>query len=178
MMHIIKSNKYYLFQGGIKMNPDEKYMSQVNLDSPDIKFVPPQFINSRFRDDENCNINNNVNLDLFPSETGLPELCYYSSESENFYDRNDNANINTVRDVIPNTFDVLRGLDLDLEETEDLERVHYDNDVNKIYSRIEQRNPGIFATLYSYRIPRPIARVIIKRLISLTLLYCDRKKKY
>ena len=142
------------------MNPDEKYMSQVNLDNSDIKFVPPSFINEKFRDETTNNINNHLNLDLFPSETGLPELCYYSNEPENFSNRNGDTNINTAKDTIPTTFDVLRGLDLDLDETEDLERVHYDNDVNKIYLKIEQRNPGIFATLYSYRIPRPIARVI------------------
>ena len=160
------------------MNPDEKYMSQVNLENTDIKFVPPSFNNNKFRYDVDCNIDNNMNLDLFPSETGLPELCYYSNESENFLDRNGNDNINTVKDTIPTTFDVLRDLDFDLDEREDLERVHYDNDVNKIYSRIEQRNPGIFATLYSYRIPRPIARVIVKRLIRLTLSYCDKKNNH
>ena len=86
--------------------------------------------------------------------------------------------MNIAKDTIPTTFDVLRSLDLDLDETEDLERVHSDNDVNKIYSRIEKRNPGIFATLYSYRIPRPIVRVIVKRLIRLTLSYCDRENNY
>jgi len=159
------------------MNPDEKYMSQVNLENTDIKFVPPSFIYNKFREDVNCNTNS-MNLDLFPSETGLPELCYYSNESENFDNRNAISSIKTAKDTIPTTFDVLRGIDLDLDETEDLERVHYDNDVNRIYSKIEQRNPGIFATLYSYRIPRPIVRVIIKRLISLTLSYCDKKNNH
>ena len=153
------------------MKPDEKYMSQVNLNNEEIKFVPPSFIFDKFRDEVTSNINNNLNLDLFPSETGFPELCYYSNEPENFTNRSDYANINTAKDTIPTTFDVLRSLDLDLDETEDLERAHSDNDVNKIYSRIEKRNPGIFATLYSYRIPRPIARVIVKRLIRLTLSY-------
>jgi len=158
------------------MNPDEKYMSQVNLDNADIKFVPPSFINKKLRDDLTSNVNNNTNLDLFPSETGLPKLCYYSSESVDSTNRN--SNINIANDTMPTTFDALRSLDLDLDETEDLERVNSENDVNKIYSKIEQRHPGIFATLYSYRIPRPIARVIVKRLIRLTLSYCDRGNNY
>lgn len=155
------------------MNPDQKYMSQVNLDNEDIKFVPHSCINKKFRDNLSSN---NLNLDLFPSETGLPKLCYYSEEFENSTNRN--TNINIANDAIPNTFDALRGMDIDLNETEDLERVHYDNDVNKIYSKIERSHPGIFATLYSYRIPRPIARVIVKRLIRLTLSYCEREKNY
>jgi len=160
------------------MNPDEKYMSQVNLDNADIKFVPLSVINKSLRDDVNSNVNNIHNLDLFPSETGLPELCYYSNEPEDFKSRNTNSNMNIAKDTIPTTFDVLRSLDLDLDETEDLERVNSDNDVNKIYSKIEKGNPGIFATLYSYRIPRPIVRVIVKRLIRLTLSYCNRENNY
>ena len=160
------------------MNPDEKYMSQVNLDNSDIKFVPLSVINKSLRDDVYINVNNNHNLDLFPSETGLPELCYYSNESEDSKSRNTNFDMNTAKDTLPTTFDVLRSLDLDLDETEDLERVNSDNDVNKIYSKIEKGNPGIFATLYSYRIPRPIVRVIVKRLIRLTLSYCNRENNY
>ena len=174
------------------MNPAQKYMSQVNLDNTDIKFAPFTFINKNLRDDFTSNVNknlrddftnnvnNNLNLDLFPSETGLPQLCYYSSESYDFANRNvnTNANMNIDSDIIPTTFDALRGFDLDLDETEDLERVHSDNNVNKIYSKIERNHPGIFATLYSYRIPSPIARVIVKRLIRLTLSYCDREKNH
>ena len=155
------------------MNPDKKYMSQVNLNNEDIKFVPPSFSYNNFRDDVTSNVNN-MNLDLFPSETGLPKLCYYSNETENFNDRNSYTNINTVEEIMATTFDGLRGLDLELYETEGLERVHYDDDVNKIYASIEKRNPGIFATLYSYRIPHPIVSVIVKRLIRLTLAHCHR----
>ncbi|MCE5222234.1 MAG: hypothetical protein LLF98_13565 [Clostridium sp.] len=156
------------------MNPDKKYMSQVNLDNADIKFVPLSVINKSFRDD----VNTGHNLDLFPSEAGLPELCYYSNESEDSSSKNINTNINTAKYTIPTTFDILRSLDLDLDETEDLERVHSDNDVNKIYSIMEKRNPGILATLYSYRIPSAIVRVIVKRLIRLTLSYCNKENNY
>lgn len=153
------------------MNPDEKYMSQVSLENDDIKFVPPSFASRNVYDDSSSNNYNDLNLDLFPSDTGLPELCYYSNDT---YDSNNrNSNMNIANNAIPTTFDVLRNLDLDLDEREDLERANSDNDVNKIYSRIERRHPGIFATLYSYRIPRPIVRVIVKRLIRLTLSHCD-----
>ena len=158
------------------MNPDEKYMSQGNLDNTDIEFVPPLFINKEFRNDATNNVNNNFNLDLFSSETGFPELYYCGSDPDDIINRNNS--IDTSDYAIPTTFDVLRSLDLDLDETEDIERVHSDNDVNKIYSKIEKRYPGIFASLYSYRIPRPIVRVIVKRLIRLTLSDCDRENNY
>jgi hypothetical protein len=158
------------------MNPAEKYMSQASLEDNDIKFVPPSFMNRNLNDDISYEPNNNRGLDLFTSETGLPELCYYSNEADDTLNRS--YNINTANNTVPTTFDILRNLDLDLDETEDLERAYSDNDVNKIYSRIEQRHPGIFATLYSYRIPRPIVRVIIKRLIRLTLSYCKKNNNY
>ncbi|WP_297425930.1 hypothetical protein [Clostridium sp.] len=159
------------------MNPDEKYMSQSSSwsrDKNDIKFVPPAFMNRNFNENIDSS-GNNYNLDLFPSETGLPELCYYSDELDDKFSRSSNYNI--ANHTIPSTFDVLRHLDLDLDETNDLERGNSDNDVNKIYAKIERRHPGIFATLYSYRIPRPIVRVIIKRLIRLTLLYSNKDYK-
>lgn len=157
------------------MKPDEKYMSQVSFDNNDIKFVQPPFVN-RNSYDENTYDDDNRNLDLFTSDIGLPELCYYSDEIDDSNSRS--LNMNVANNTIPTTFDILRNLDLDLDETQDLERVYSNNDVNKIYSRIERRHPGIFATLYSYKIPRPIVRVIVKRLIRLTLSYCDRDNNY
>lgn len=154
------------------MNPDKKYMSEANLDDNDIKFVPPAFIYKGPYKELSPN-ENTRNLDLFPSKTGLPELCYYSDEIDDSLNREFGVNI--ADNSVPTTFDVLRNLDLDLDKEGDFERINYDNDVNKIYSKIEQRHPGIFATLYSYRIPRPIVRVIIKRLITLTLSYYNKK---
>lgn len=153
------------------MNPDKKYMSQTSLDDTDIKFVPPSFVYNKSYN-ESFQKENNRNLDLFPSGTGLPELCYYSDDPNDSLDRN--FGINIADNSVPTTFDVLRNLDLDLDETRDLERAHSDDEVNKIYLKIEQRHPGIFAVLYAYRIPRPIVRVIIKRLIRLSLTYCDK----
>jgi hypothetical protein len=154
------------------MKPDEKYMSQsqVKFDD-DIKFVPPAFMDRNLYSEVSYNLKDDYNLDLFTSETGLPELCYYSNDANDSMSRN----FNIANNTIPTTFDILRNLDLDFSETEDLERSDSNNDIDKIYSRIEQRHSGIFATLYSYRIPRPVVKVIIKRLIKLTLLYCDKK---
>lgn len=61
------------------MNPDKKYMSQVSSSDNDIRFVPPAFMSTNIYEKASFGIDdNNRNLDLFPSETGMPELCYYS----------------------------------------------------------------------------------------------------
>lgn len=150
------------------MNPDKKYMSQVSSDDSEIRFVPPAFIY-----DKSLSNDYNKSLDLFSSRYGLPELCTYSDDPEDSLKKD--FGINVAENSVPTTFDILRNIDLDLDESEDLERVNSENEINKIYLKIEQKHPGIFATLYAYRIPRPIARVIIKRLIRLTLSYCNNK---
>ena len=157
------------------MKPDEKYMSQLEVNLDDIKFVPPAFRESRLYDNVYYDFDDDFNLDLFSSKIGLPELCYYSDETNAAMSRNSNI---AIGNEIPSTFDVLRNLDINLNETEDLERVYSNSDINKVYSRIEQRHPGIFATLYSYRIPNSIVRVIIKRLVRLTLLYYNQAGNY
>lgn len=154
------------------MNPDKKYMSQSSLEDDDIKFVPPAFIYKNIYEKSYFG-ESDRSLDLFPSKTGFPELCHYSENQNDSL--TSEFGVNIADNSIPTTFDVLRNLDLELNETEDLERSNCDNDVNKIYLQIEQKHPGIFATLYSYRIPRPIVRVIIKRLIGVTLSYCGKK---
>lgn len=159
------------------MNPDKKYMSQLSSSDNDIRFIPPSFMSTNIYEKVSLDAGNTRNLDLFPSEVGLPKLCYYSDELNDNISESSNIS-NIANNSIPTTFDALRNLDLDLNEEEDLERSNSDNDVNKIYLRIERRHPGIFATLYSYRIPRPIVRVIIKRLIKLTLSYCDKDNNY
>lgn len=168
------------------MKPDEKYMSQIKIDD-DINFVPPSFSTSLFRKDytDTNNIthktnvyntdyemnNNNSSTDLFPSETEESQLyCYYSSFGD-CSEKNDKFNLNMN---IPTPSEILRNFDLDLDETTDLERCHSKSDVDKIFAKIEKRNPGILATFASYRIPYPIAKVIIKRIIKLSLLYSDK----
>ena len=46
-----------------------------------------------------------------------------------------------------------------------------ETNVDKIYSEIELKNPGIHSTFSKYGIPDPICKVITERLIKLALLY-------
>ena len=63
--------------------------------------------------------------------------------------------------------------ELDLQEN--LNPYKNSDDVNKIYSEIELKNPGLYETFTKYGVPDQISQVITKRLIKLTLLYHDKK---
>lgn len=154
------------------MKPDEKYMSQISIDDMDITFVPPSFATSLFRNEPNVNNSTDSSLELFPSETKSSQLyCYYSSFND--CDKKNSKIISTMR--IPTPSEILQNFDLDLDESEDLERDDSKNDVDRIYLQIEKKNPSILATFSAYGIPIPITRVIIKRLIKLSLLYHNKK---
>ena len=152
------------------MTPGEKYMSEVKFkNDSDFTFTPPSFDRSLSNDDT-VNDNSNSFLDLYPDQTERSELyCYYSifgnSDKKNSKDFDKTKN----RLYAPTPFDILRGLDLDFEET--LNSNKNESDVEKIYSEIELKNPGIHSTFSKYGIPDPICKVVTKRLIKLALLY-------
>lgn len=155
------------------MKPDEKYMSEVKLkNNSDFTFTPPSFDRSLTMDnfvDEN---DNNDFLDLYPDQTERSELyCYYSIFGD--CDKKNSKSYGKSKNRIPTPFDILRGLDLDFQET--LESNKDRNDVDKIYSEIELKNPGLCETFAKYGVPDPICKVITKRLIKLTLLYHNKE---
>ena len=155
------------------MKPDEKYMSEVKIKN-NFKFVPPSFNRSLMMDDGEKNdiVEQKESLDLYPDETNEDQLyCYYNS-LENC--SNESKKVpNSQRN--PETFDVLRGLDLDIDEISDLDDNYRQNNINKIYMNIMNRNPGINESLSLYGVPSPIVKVITKRIIKLSLLYKDKE---
>lgn len=149
------------------MKPDEKYMSEVNPETT-FKFIPPSFNRNLFIDDQDPD----DFLELYPSETSEDQLyCYYNSLGGCSKEQNEI----TPSKRCPDTFEVLRGLDLDIDETSDLDNNYRHNTVNQIYSEIINKNPGINDTLSLYGVPSPIRKVITKRLIKLSLLYNNRE---
>lgn len=155
------------------MRPDEKYMSEVNIKN-NFQFTPPSFNRSLMMDDEDKNdvAEQSESLDLYPDETSEDQLyCYYNS-LENC--SNELKKIPTSKRN-PETFDVLRGLDLDIDETSELYNNSPENDIDKIYMNIINRNPGINESLSLYDVPSPIIKVITKRIIKLSLLYKDKE---
>lgn len=155
------------------MKPDEKYMSEVKLRSK-FKFIPPSF-NRSLSIDDNINTHKdeeNESLDLYPDETEEDQLyCYYNSLGG--CSNNKNKDENFKRN--PKTFEVLRGLDLDIDEASDLDIDYNESNVNKVYKEIIKKNPGINESLSLYGMPSPIIKVITKRLIKLSLLYTNNK---
>lgn len=164
------------------MKPDKKYMSESSSGNLDIHFIPPTF-SSDFRQDFLPDQNPNEFLDLYPSETESQFLyCYYSSfgncnnTNVNTSSSNNNPNNVTINNNarIPMPSEVLMNFDLDLDEDIDLERNCCENNIDSIYDSIVKNNPGIFSALSTYRIPSPIAKIIIRRVIKLTLSYCEK----
>lgn len=156
------------------MRPDEKYMSEVKFkNDSDFTFTPPSFDRSLATDDPVNDDSNNF-LDLYPDQTERSELyCYYSIFED--CDKKNSKEFDKSKNRLssPTPFDILRGLDLDFEET--LDSTNNETDIDKIYSEIELKNPGIYGTFSKYGIPDPICKVITKRLIKLALLYNSKE---
>ena len=49
-----------------------------------------------------------------------------------------------------------------------------ESEVDKIFKKIEDNNSVVLATMKAYRIPYPIAKLLIKNIIKLTLEYEGR----
>ena len=152
------------------MKPDEKYMSEVNFkNNSDFYFNPPSFDRSIFRDNPNYENDNNF-IDLYPDQTERSELYCYYNIFDNCEQKN-TKNFDNTQNRCSESFDTLKELDLQ----ENLNPYKTSDDVNKIYSEIELKNPGLYETFTKYGVPDQISQVITKRLIKLTLLYHDKK---
>lgn len=68
----------------------------------------------------------------------------------------------------------LRELDLDLDESTDLAR-NINENIDTIYNKIELNYPGTFILLNSYNIPSPISKLIIRKIIKLSIKYCNKE---
>ncbi|AOR22859.1 hypothetical protein [Clostridium taeniosporum] len=175
------------------MKPDKKYMNIQYNDELDYDFMPlkntfnfrcnnssltPFFKvnNSIFADDYNnfdYNFRNDTeSSNLFPDETMESQLYCYTNQLEkdtNYKNNMTLENDNDINDLTPDK--ILREFDLDLDENEDLDRVRPDNKVNRIFFKIQRNNPNILNTFLRYGIPYPIAKIMIKRIIKLSLRY-------
>lgn len=119
------------------------------------------------------NFNNNV-PSSFPSES--TELEYPSEvNSEDLYSYNkstlnDNYDTNSI-----NPLDVLRNFSFeDTQLSDNYRDDSKENYVDEIFDKIEENNSIVLATMKAYRIPYPIAKLLIKNIIKLTLEYKGR----
>lgn len=75
-----------------------------------------------------------------------------------------------------NAVDILRNFDLSLNYSIDEYRKNNctENEVNDIFTKIENDHSGILSTMKAYRIPYPIAKILIKKIIKISLDNCDK----
>lgn len=75
-----------------------------------------------------------------------------------------------------NAVDVLRNFDLSLDYSINESRKNSctEEEVNNIFSKIENDHSGILATMKAYRIPYPIAKILIKKIIKISLDNCNK----
>lgn len=92
---------------------------------------------------------------------------------DNLYQYNPNIQSGTTSNSL-NTLNALREFDLDLDEDSDLVRVN-NAEIDRVYNNIEKKFPGTFTLLQAYNVPYPIAKLLIRRTIKLSLNYCKYK---
>lgn len=101
----------------------------------------------------------------FPSEVNSDDLYSYNKPR-----LNDNYIDNSV-----NPLDILRNIVLeDTIVSDDFRGSYSQNDIDDIFKKIEDNNSVVLATMKAYRIPYPIAKLLIKNIIKLTLEYKGR----
>lgn len=97
--------------------------------------------------------------ELFPSETSEDELYSYNTN------RSNNSFINNLPHL-----DILRDFDLSIDsDIIDDTRSSYNDDIDKIFSDIEENDSGLLGTLKAYNVPYPIANLILKKTIKLAI---------
>ena len=110
----------------------------------------------------NTNNTNNTTTGLeYPSELDDSFLYSYNEPKVNERYIDDSINI----------LDILRNFDmsLDFSSSESRKNNCTEDEVNKIFALIEKDNPGILATMKAYRVPYPITKLLIKKIIKISL---------
>lgn len=74
-----------------------------------------------------------------------------------------------------NAVDILRNFDYSYDYTiADNRNDMSSKDIDKIFEEIEKNHPGILATMKAYRVPYPISKVLIKKIIYITTKYINK----
>lgn len=101
----------------------------------------------------------NISLE-YPDETNEDTLYSYNESRINDEYLNDSIN----------HLDILRNFDLTIDFTSTSRKDDItEDDVNEIFDILESNNPGVFATLKAYRVPYPITKLLVKKIIKTTL---------
>lgn len=105
--------------------------------------------------------NNDTSTDLeFPDEL----------EDDFLYSYNEPRIDDNYLDSYVNPVDILRNFNFADDESDITRKGKYtDKDIDDIFASIEKNNVGILATMRAYRVPYPIAKIVIKKIIRISL---------
>ena len=181
------NNNTNSYAGGL---PSSKYnannMNTMNSQSQGTGTNPSYANNSGYTPNLINNPNSPQSKDLsiqYPGDTSSDTLYSYNNANVNTTNTSNttpntstnNINNNTTTNAnIKNPAELLRSLNLDVDEDIDLIRCCKDDDINKLYKEIENDCPGILSLLEAYNIPSPIAKLIVRRIIKITMRYCKK----
>jgi len=98
-----------------------------------------------------------------------------SLDSENFFPFSPSTTPSNRE--LPNIIELLSNFDLDLDEDIDLARSCSDKSIDKIYEKIEKNHTEIFALVKAYNIPHPIFKLLIRRVIKLSISSYKRESE-
>ena len=96
----------------------------------------------------------------FPSEVSSEDLYSYNTKQSNLR--------NTYHTDTVNPLDILRNFDLSFSEFDTREKAS-SKEIDAIFDYISSSCPSILGTFKSYRMPYPIATLLIKKIIKATL---------
>lgn len=125
------------------------------------------YINHNNNNNSNNNNMNSNNISLeYPTEQDDSFLYSYNEPkvNERYFD-------NSV-----NILDILKNFDIsvDFSSSESRKNNCTEDEVDEVFALIEKDNPGILATMKTYRIPYPISKLLIKKIIQISLDNCKR----
>ena len=175
------------YAGGLpSSNYNANNMNTMNSQSQGTGTNPSYTDNSGYTPNLINSPNSPQNKDLsiqYPGDTSSDTLYSYNNANLNTTNTSNttpntstnNINNNTTTNAnVKNPAELLRSLNLDVDEDIDLIRCCKDDDINKLYKEIENDCPGILSLLEAYNIPSPIAKLIVRRIIKITMRYCKK----
>lgn len=122
------------------------------------------YINHNNNNNSNNNNMNSNNISLeYPTEQDDSFLYSYNEPkvNERYFD-------NSV-----NILDILKNFDISVDFSSSESRKNNCTE-DEVFALIEKDNPGILATMKTYRIPYPISKLLIKKIIQISLDNCKR----
>ena len=150
------------------MKPDRKYMLK---DNDDLDFIPLE-LNNSFVDIEYSfkNISDTLNISSFRSDDTL-----YSYNKNNYLREDKTNELQT---------DILRTIELSEAEFDEINLDDLDQNRNnkkcnphEVLEKIINEEPQILNVLKAYKIPIPIAKRIINRIVNSTINYCNKDRE-